>query len=128
MKGMMARIAVVCALAMMFSVVAFAQKPVNVAGKWETSSPGRDGQTQTSTITLEQTGDKLKGTIEGGRGGAAPLEGTVTGNKVAFKVTRTRQDGQTMTIEYNATVEGDTMKGTRGSGERSGEFTAKKMK
>ncbi len=128
MKGMMVRIAVVCALAMAFSIVASAQKPVNVAGKWETSSPGRDGQTMTSTITFEQNGDKLKGTIEGGRGPAAPLEGTVTGNKVSFKVTRQRPDGQTMTIEYNATVEGDTMKGTRGSGERSGEFTATKKK
>lgn len=128
MKGMMVRIAVVCALAMAFSLVASAQKAVNVAGKWETTSQGRDGQTMTSTITFEQSGDKLKGTIEGGRGPAAQLEGSVTGNKVSFKVTRQRPDGQTMTIEYNATVEGDTMKGTRGMGDRTSEFTAKKMK
>ena len=128
MKGMMVRIAVLCALAMAFSFAVSAQKPVSVAGKWETSSPGRDGQTVTSTITFEQDGEKLKGTIEGGRGGAAPLEGSIKGNKVTFKVTRQRPDGQSMVIEYSATVEGDTMKGTRGSGERSGEFTAKKMK
>ena len=41
---------------------------------------------------------------------------------------RTGPDGQARTIEYNATVEGDTMKGTRGMGERSMEFTAKKVK
>ena len=128
MKGLMVRVALLWALAMAFSLVAAAQKPVNVAGKWETSSPGRDGQTMTSTITFEQDGEKLKGSVEGGRGGAAPLEGTVKGNKVTFKVTRTGPDGQARTFEYSATVEGDTMKGTRSMGERSGEFTAKKMK
>jgi hypothetical protein len=120
--------AAICAFALAFSMVAAAQKPVNIAGKWETSAPGRDGQTMTSTITFEQDGEKLKGTIEGGRGPAADLEGSVKGNKVSFKVTRQRPDGQTITVEYNATVEGDTMKGTRGFGERTQEFTATRKK
>ncbi len=128
MKGMTVRVAVVCMVALAFSMVAAAQKPVNVAGKWEISNAGRDGQTMTSTVTFEQSGDKLKGTFEGGRGGAAPLEGTVAGNKVSFKVNRQMPDGQTRAIEYNGTVEGDSMKGTIGTGERAREFTAKKMK
>lgn len=128
MKVWMVRIAAVCAVALAFSMIAAAQKPVSVAGKWEMSSAGRDGQTMTSTITFEQDGEKLKGSIEGGRGPAAPLEGSIKGNKVSFKVTRERPDGQSMTIEYNATVEGDTMKGTRGMGDRTSEFTAKKVK
>ena len=128
MKAWTVRIAAVCAFVMLLSMVAAAQKPVNIAGKWETSSPGRDGQTMTSTITFEQDGEKLKGSIEGGRGPAAALEGSSKGNKVSFKVTRQRPDGQSMTIEYNATVEGDSMKGTRGFGDRTSEFTAKKVK
>ena len=128
MKSKMARAALLCVFVGMFAFVALAQKPASVAGKWESSAPGRDGQTMTTTITLEQDGEKLKGSVDAGRGGPAPLEGTVKGNKVSFKVNRTGPDGQARTIEYNATVEGDTMKGTRGMGERSMEFTAKKVK
>ena len=127
MKGLMVRVAVVCMFALAFSVVAAAQKPVSIAGKWELTGQGQQGPT-TSTVTFEQDGEKLKGNIEGARGGPAPLEGSVKGNKVTFKVTRSRPDGQTMTIEYEATVEGDSMKGTRGAGDRKSDFTAKKMK
>lgn len=128
MKGMMVRIAVLVVCALALSMVAVAQKPASIAGKWELSAQGREGQTVTSSVTFEQDGEKLKGNIEGAQGGPAPLEGSVKGNKVTFKVTRQRPDGQTMTIEYEGTVEGDTMKGTRGMGERKSEFTAKKIK
>jgi hypothetical protein len=128
MKAWMVRIAAVCAFVMLLSMVAAAQKPTNIAGKWETSFTRPDGQTMTSTITFEQDGEKLKGSIEGGRGPAAALEGSVKGNKVTFKVTRQGRDGQSVTTEYNATVEGDTMKGTRVTGDRSSEFSAKKAK
>lgn len=130
MKGMMVRmvrIAALVVIALAFSMVAAAQKPANVAGKWELTGQGRQGPT-TSTVTFEQDGEKLKGNIEGAQGGPAPLEGSVKGNKVTFKVTRQTPDGQTRTFEYEGTVEGDSMKGTRVMGDRKSDFTAKKIK
>jgi hypothetical protein len=104
-----------------------ADEPAKVAGKWEMSSEGPNGP-MTSTLTIQQDGSTIKGTLSGRRGDT-PLEGTVTGNKVSFTVKRQTQDGDTMVIEYTATVDGDTMKGKVHS-ERFGDrdFTAKLTK
>jgi hypothetical protein len=127
MKNALRVLLVVAFVSAMVAGVMAQAKPANIAGKWEITSEGQNGP-QTSTATFEQDGEKIKGTIEGARGGPANFEGTIKGNKASWKVTRTRPDGQTMTIEYNATVEGDTMKGTRGMGERTAEFTGKRAK
>ena len=99
----------------------------NVAGSWELSSQGQNGP-MTSTLTIQQDGGTIKGTLKGRRGDA-PLEGTVTGNKVSFTVKRQNQNGKTMVMEYTATVDGDSLKGKVHS-ERFGDrdFTAKRTK
>ena len=104
-----------------------ADEPAKVAGTWEMTSQGQNGP-MTQTLTITQDGGTIKGTVTGRRGDA-PLEGTVTGNKVSFTVKRQTQDGDTMVIQYNATVDGDSLKGTVHS-ERFGDrdFTAKRTK
>jgi hypothetical protein len=117
-----------CGLLLMGAVkVLAADEPAKVGGTWEMSSEGPNG-TMTSTLTIQQDGGSIKGTVTGRRGDA-PLEGTVAGNNVSFTVKRQTQNGDTMVIEYTATVGGDSMKGKVHS-ERFGdhEFTAKRTK
>ncbi len=102
-----------------------AEEPAKVAGTWEVSSEGRNGP-MTQTLTIQQDGSNIKGTITGRRG-EAPFEGTVTGNKIAFTVKRETPKG-TFTIEYSATVDGDSMKGTAHSERFDREWTAKRTK
>jgi len=81
-----------------------------VAGSWDLSSPGRDGNVMTQTLTLQQDGAKLTGTVKGQRG-EAPVTGTISGNNISFSVTRNTPNGD-MKIDYTGTVNGDAMKGT----------------
>ncbi|HMD86593.1 MAG TPA: hypothetical protein VKO18_18050 [Terriglobia bacterium] len=121
-------LALACGLLLMGAgKILAADEPAKVAGTWEMSSEGPNG-TMTQTLTITQDGGTIKGTITGRRGDA-PLEGTVAGSKVSFTVKRQTQSGDTMVIEYTATVDGDSMKGKVHS-ERFGDrdFTAKRTK
>jgi hypothetical protein len=118
--------ALTCGVLMICGVKARAtEEPVKVAGTWEVSSQGPNGP-MTQTLTIQQDGGKIKGTMTGRRG-EAPFEGTVTGNKIAFTVKRETPNG-TFTIEYSATVDGDSMKGTAHSERFDREWTAKRTK
>ncbi len=120
-----ARLALVAMFALAFVTVAAAQD-AKVAGKWETTVETPNG-TRTTTFTFEVNGDKLTGTVAGGRGGDAPLSGTVKGKEVAFTVKRMMRD-QEITIEYKGTVEGDEIKGTVGTPQGSRDWLAKRVK
>lgn len=98
---------------------------VKVAGAWEMTSEGRQGP-MTQTLTFEQDGEKLKGTLKGQRG-EAPVEGSIKGKDVKFSVKRTGPMGE-MVIEYSGTVDGDSMKGTVQSPMGSRDWTAKRVK
>jgi hypothetical protein len=102
-----------------------ADETAKVAGTWEMTSEGPNGP-RTQTLTIQQDGGTIKGTLKGTRG-ESPLEGTVTGNKLSFTVKRQTQDGDTMVIEYSGTVDGNSIKGKVHS-ERFGDrdFTAKR--
>ena len=100
-----------------------ADEPAKVAGTWEMTFEGPRG-TRTQTLTIQQDGSTIKGTVEGWRG-PAPLEGSVTGNKISFTVKRDTPNG-TLTLEYSGTVDGDSMKGTVHSERFDGEWTAKR--
>ena len=102
-----------------------ADEPVKVAGTWEMTSQGRNG-TMTQTLAIQQDGSTIKGTLTGRRG-EAPLQGSVTGNKVSFTVKRDTPNGA-VTLEYSATVDGDSMKGKVHSEQFDREFTAKRTK
>ena len=72
-----------------------------VAGSWDLSSPGREGNVMTQTLTLQQDGTKLTGTLKGQRG-EAPVTGTISGNNISFSVTRSTPNGD-MKIDYTGT-------------------------
>ena len=96
---------------------------VNVAGTWTLTMTGQRG-TFEQTLKLEQDGNKVTGTITG-RSGNIPLEGSVKANELTFSVTRDTPRG-TFTMDYKATVSGDTMKGTAGNDRFSLDFTGKR--
>jgi len=82
----------------------------DVDGKWMSEAQGKGGP---QTLTLKAAGDKLTGTLEGGRGGAVEIsEGMVHGSDVMFKVVREGQDGTKRTTEYKGTVSGSDLKMT----------------
>jgi hypothetical protein len=112
------------ALVLMLGVVAQAQQAADVAGKWELTQPGRNGN-QTSTLTIEQKGSDLTGSIQGARGDAMPLMGTVSGNNVTFTVKRQGRNGE-VTQEYKGVLDGGMLKGTVAMGQNNVEWSAKK--
>jgi hypothetical protein len=81
------------------------------------------------TITLKNEGGKLTGTVEGGRGGAVPIEeGTVSGNTIKFKQKQMGRGGE-IVLNYTGTIMGDEIKFTRQAEGGQGmpqEFTAKR--
>ena len=116
-------VAALCFLVLSMAHIARAQD-ANVAGAWDLSAPGRDGNVMTQTLTLQQDGTKLTGTLKGARG-EAPVTGSVTGNNIAFSVTRTTPNGD-MKIDYSGTVDGASMKGTLSVMGNTINWTAKK--
>jgi len=123
MKRSCMLVAVLCFVVFSLAHIASAQD-VKVAGSWDLSAPGRDGNMVTQTLTLQQDGSKLKGTLKGQRG-EAPVTGTVSGNSISFSVTRTTPNGD-MKIDYTGTVSGDAMKGTLAVMGNSVDWTAKR--
>jgi hypothetical protein len=101
-------------LTALMGVAAFA---ADVSGKWTAETPGRDGQTMTSTFNLKADGNTLTGTVSGRRGDAEISNGKIDGDNVSFDVVR-EFNGNSMTIHYKGTVSGDTlnlkMEGSRG--------------
>jgi len=100
-----------------------AEEPAKVAGTWEMTSESPRG-TRTQTLTIQQDGSTIKGTLKGQRG-ESPLEGSITGNKISFTVKRETPNG-TFTLEYSGTIDGDSMKGKVHSERFDGEWTAKR--
>lgn len=104
---------------------------INVTGDWEMTSETPRGE-RTQTIHIEQDGEKLIVTMQGGMrggqgGGEITAEGTIQGNKVEWSFSRSTPRGD-FSIKYTGTVEGDTMTGEvdRGQGGTS-PWTAKRI-
>jgi len=121
MKKMLAFIAVFSLL--LIPIVSAAQE-MDVSGDWELSAEMR-GREITQNVHFEQDGEKLSVTMEG-RMGEVTGEGTLSGNKIEWSITRSTQRGE-FTITYTGTVEGDTMSGEAQMGDfGTMEWTAKK--
>lgn len=104
---------------------AVAQEPtVDMTGVWEITSESPRG-TMTRTITFEQDGAALTGTLET-QMGSMPLEGSVEGGKITFTMTFSRGD-QSFEMVYTGTVEGDTAKGTMQTPRGETEWTGKRV-
>ncbi|HUR55781.1 MAG TPA: hypothetical protein VMZ71_16710 [Gemmataceae bacterium] len=107
-------------------------------GTWKYTTE-RNGQKVETTLKLKLDGDKLTGTVAGGRGGKGGKGGTdakiedgkFKDGEVSFTVTRERGDTKIVST-YKAKVDGDTMKGTAeskfGDKDTKTEFEAKREK
>jgi hypothetical protein len=107
-----------CLLIFVLSAFSAADSPANVAGTWTVLVSGKAGSA-TQTLVIQQDGGKISGTFKGPRQ-SGTLEGAVDGSKITFHVAARRP------IDYQGTVDGDTMKGTLSSGEKNGDWTAKR--
>lgn len=114
------------------SLIAFG---ADASGKWifenrmETKKGGE--VTMKTTLDLKAEGSTLTGkvTSTGGRRDftADITEGKIDGNKLTFTTTQSTRNGE-LKVKWEATLEGDTMKGTRNieGRKRAQEFTAKR--
>lgn len=111
------------AVLMLATVVAYA---ADLNGSWKSSMETPNG-TFERTFVFKVDGDKLTGKIVTQRGETEIKDGKVKGDEFEFTVEQSR-GGQTMSVPYKGKVEGDTLKGTMGAGERAREFTATRQK
>src|SRR5436189_4565328 len=96
-------------LVCLFAVAAVAFAQANIDGKWSAEIQGGRGP-QMVTIELKNDGGKVTGTVDGGRGGAVPIEeGTLKGNTVSFKQKQMGRGGECIRL-YTGTVSGDEIK------------------
>jgi hypothetical protein len=84
-----------------------------VDGVWEcvTKSPLGD---QKSTLTVKSAGNSFTGSNVGAMGSVEITDGTVDGNRLGWKMNISVP--MPMTLECEATIEGDTLTGTVGAG------------
>jgi len=86
--------------------------PAPVGGTWrvKTETPGGE---RTATLKLTQQFQNIAGTVSVAAGTEAPItEASLQGKRIKFTAS-SRINGKDVKIAYDATVEGDTMKGTQ---------------
>jgi len=100
----------------------------SVTGTWKSTFTTNDGRTIETTYKLKQEGEKLTGTVQRGEGPERKIEqGKVKDGKVSFQYSVER-DGNTFTVKYEGELNGDTIKGKVGVGDRSFDWEAKRQK
>jgi hypothetical protein len=127
---------VICTFALLLSLAAIpanAQNAPNFVGTWDMTMAapqggggggnGRGGGAQSLVITKD--GDKYKVDHKTQRG-EVTSDATVDGNAISWTEQRQTRDGNTMQIQFKATVDGDSMTGTMSGGRFSRDFTAKR--
>lgn len=77
----------------------------------EQTGSGR-GPAVPPTLTLKQDGNKITGTLAGGRGPGLPVEGAISGNTITWTVQRRLADGIPRPEVYKGTVNGDSIMGS----------------
>jgi hypothetical protein len=134
MKRLLTLIPVVASLLCFVAVSRAEDKKADVTGTWTWTVPGRNGgEPREQTLKLKSEGDKITGTLAGGRGGEAKVENAkLTGNELSFEVTR-EFNGNSVTTKYKGKVEGDTITGKvemrgRDGQPRDRDWTAKRKK
>ena len=75
------------------------------------------------SLTITQNGDKFKVDHKTPRGENS-YDATVSGNTISWTEDRPGRDGNTRTINFKATLDGDTLSGTMAGGRFSRDFTA----
>jgi hypothetical protein len=130
-------------VALLLSMTAYqaAAQDANFVGTWDMTVTGggrgggqgggqggggnRGGGGGAQSLTITKGGDKFKVTHKTPRGDNTS-DATVSGNTISWTEQREGRDGNTMKIEFKATLNGDTLQGTMGGGQFSREFTAKR--
>jgi hypothetical protein len=131
MEGKMKKIcSLITLITLLLFPVVLSGQDIDVSGDWQMTSVTPRGE-RTQTIHIEQDGEKLTVTMQGGfrggqQGGEITAEGTIQGNKVEWSFSRSTPRGE-FTIKYTGIVEGDSMTGEvdRGQGGTS-PWTAKR--
>jgi hypothetical protein len=99
------------------------------SGRWIAEFPGPQGNTVHSVMSLKAEGETLTGSVQGARGGQAPItDGKIQGNDLTFTVVRHWQGVDFKTL-YHGTIKRDVIHFTvtRAGGEGgSREFDAKR--
>jgi hypothetical protein len=102
--------------AALLAVSSLAAFGAGIDGKWTAEVQGGRGP-QTQTLTLKASGEKLAGSMEGGRGGAVEIsEGMIHGSDVMFKVVRDFGDKGKFEQNFKGTLSGDELKLTMEAG------------
>jgi hypothetical protein len=86
---------------------------------------GQRGGGGAQSLTITQDGNNFKVSHKTRRGENA-YDATVSGNTISWTESRQGRDGNTMTVQYKATLNGDTLQGTMSGGQFSRDFTAKR--
>ncbi len=81
-------------------------------GKWTADVQGRNGNTQTLTFDFHVDGATLTGKITTPRGDVDLSNGKVDGDNISFDQVM-NFNGNSFTISYKGTADGDTIKFTR---------------
>lgn len=125
----------ICIFALLLSLTAIpanAQNAPNFVGTWdmtmaapEGGGGNRGGGGGAQSLVIAQDGDKYKVTHKTPRGDVTS-DATVDGNAISWTEERQGREGNTMQIQFKATVDGDSMKGTMSGGRFSRDFTAKR--
>lgn len=125
----------ICTFALLLSLAAIpanAQNAPNFVGTWdmtmaapEGGGGNRGGGGGAQSLVIAQDGDKYKVTHKTPRGDVTS-DATVDGNAISWTEERQGRDGNTLQIQFKATVDGDSMKGTMSGGRFSRDFTAKR--
>jgi hypothetical protein len=98
----------------------------DVDGVWKAVYTSPDGAQRESTFHLKADGGKLTGKLVSANGEAELKDGTITGDDVAFTVTR-NFGGNDVALKYKGKVAKDEMKLNVGFGDRSFDIVAKKQ-
>jgi len=94
-------------LGLAMAVPAFA---ADITGKWKAEFQGPDGNSRTNIFTFEVKGEAVTGTVTSSMAPEPAMieEGTLKGDAIAFKVTRS-MGGNEIKLSYAGTVKGDEM-------------------
>jgi hypothetical protein len=141
MKKLRMGLAGCCVVALLLSMAAFQIKAQddNFVGTWDLTMTGggggqssgegrggdRGGGGGAPSLTIAKDGEKFKVTHKTPRGDNTS-DATVSGNAISWTEQRTGRNGETMKIDFKATLDGDTLKGTVSGGRFTREFTAKR--
>lgn len=85
----------------------------NVDGSWDTVTKSPLGDQQ-ATLTVASSGDSFTGNYSGAMGSADVSDGKVDGNKLTWRTDISVP--MPMTLDWEATVDGDTITGTMTAG------------